>query len=51
MKMEMMMRDSRREGIRQGLKQGRAEEKIDLVCRKLAKGKTPETIAEDLEED
>lgn len=30
---------------------GRAEGKIDLVCRKLAKGKAPETIAEDLEED
>lgn len=43
MKLEMMMRDSRKEG--------RAEEKIDLVCRKLAKGKTPETIADDLEEN
>lgn len=43
MKLEMLIRDSRKEG--------RAEEKIDLVCRKLAKGKTPEAIAEDLEEN
>ena len=47
MKIEMMMRDSRKEGRAEG----RIEEKIDLVCRKLAKGKTPEVIADDLEED
>lgn len=47
MKLEMMIRDSRKEGRAEG----RIEEKIDLVCRKLAKGKTPETIADDLEED
>ena len=43
MKIEMMMRESRKEGRIEGI--------IDLVCRKLAKGKTPETIADDLEED
>lgn len=47
MKLEMMMRDSRKEGRAEG----KAEGKIDLVCRKLAKGKTPEAIAEDMEED
>ena len=67
MKLELMMRDSRREGRkegrlegrkegklegrREGKKEGRLEGKIDLVCRKLAKGKMPEAIAEDLEED
>ena len=34
-----------------GKAEGRIEGKIDLVCRKLAKGKTSEAIAEDLEED
>ncbi len=43
MKLEMMMRDSRKEGRTEGI--------IELVCRKLAKGKTPEAIADDLEED
>ncbi len=48
MKLELMMMDSRREGRREGKIEGKIEERIDLVCRKLARGKTPEEIAEDL---
>lgn len=55
MKLEMMMRDSREEGKtagrKEGRKEGRTERTIELVCRKLAKGKKIETIAEELEED
>lgn len=50
MKLEMLMRDSRAEGRNEGREEGREEKEIDLVCRKLAKGKGPETIAEELEE-
>ncbi|MCM1088027.1 MAG: hypothetical protein NC419_07700, partial [Muribaculaceae bacterium] len=53
-----MMWDSRREGRAEGLAEGKAEglaegmekRRIDQVCRKLIKGKTPEAIAEDLED-
>ncbi len=38
-------------GRAEGKAEGKIENKIDLVCRKLAKGKTPEAIAVDLEED
>lgn len=31
--------------------EGRYTTLVDLVCRKLRKGKTPETIAEELDED
>lgn len=55
MKLELMMMDSRSEGREEGLAEGRTEGEIkklvDLVCRKLAKGKDSEAIAEDLEED
>lgn len=47
MKPELMIMDSRREGRAEG----EIKELVDLVCRKLAKGKTPEVIAEDLEGD
>lgn len=47
MKLETLIWDSRREGRNEG----RNEEKIDLICRKLAKGKAPEAIAEDLEDN
>lgn len=47
MKLELMMMDSRREGRTEG----EIKKLVDLVCHKLAKGKDPETIAEDLEED
>lgn len=47
MKLELMMRDSRAEGRAEG----EIKKLVDLVCRKLAKGKTAEVIADDLEED
>ena len=47
MKLELMMMDSRREGRAEG----EIKKLVDLVCCKLAKGKTPEVIAEDLEGD
>lgn len=46
MKLEVMMWDSRREGKAEG----RIERDIELICRKLVKGKNPETIAEELED-
>lgn len=41
----------REEGLEQGLEQGQRKKLVDLVCRKLRKGKTAEVIAEELEED
>lgn len=38
-------------GREEGKAEGRAEREIELICRKLAKGKSPEVIAEDLEEN
>ena len=38
-------------GLEKGLERGGHLKLIAQVCRKLAKGKTPETIAEELEED
>lgn len=38
-------------GYNDGVKQGNGLKLISQVCRKLQKGKKPETIAEDLEED
>lgn len=38
-------------GLRQGLKEGEKRKLIEQVCRKLKKGKKPETIADELEED
>ncbi len=40
-----------REGNAQGISQGSLQKLVQLVCRKLAKGKSPETIAGELEED
>ena len=39
------------EGVAAGIEQGRNEMFIRQICTKLKKGKTPETIAEELEED
>lgn len=41
----------REEGLEQGLEQGQLKKLVDMVCRKLRKGKLAEVIAEDLEED
>lgn len=40
----------RSEGVQQGIEQGGGLKLIDQVKRKLRKGKTPEVIAEELEE-
>lgn len=41
----------RNEGLAKGLVKGETTKLIDLVCRKMAKGKTIEEIASELEED
>lgn len=41
----------RKAGIEKGLAVGREEKLIQQVCRKLRKGKLPELIAEELEEE
>ena len=41
----------RSEGLVEGESHGRTKKPIELVCKKLSKGKSPQTIAEDLEED
>lgn len=38
-------------GIEQGIEQGEARKLIELICKKLQKGKTAKIIAEELEED
>lgn len=38
-------------GIQRGLQQGEEQKLIELICRKVRKGKTLEVIAEELEED
>ena len=52
---KLIRRDSLEEGIQQGISQGiiqgETTKLISLVCRKLRKGKTAATIAEELEED
>ena len=42
---------ARDEGLAQGQAKGEKLNMIRLVCKKLRKGKTPEEISEDLEED
>ena len=51
MVIERMMMDSRREGLKKGLAKGELKDLVGLICRKLSKGKTPEMIAEELDED
>ena len=55
MRIELEMQKQRRLGLAEGKAEGRAEgrimDKIELVCKKLAKGKSLQTIAEELEED
>jgi len=38
-------------GLEKGLERGREKERIELICKKLRKGKMVEVIAEDLEEE
>ena len=43
--------EGRAEGLTIGRTEGKTEKLIELVCKKLSKGKSPQTIAEELEED
>lgn len=45
------MAEGRAEGKTAGREEGKASKLVELVCRKLKKGKSAETIAEELEED
>ena len=48
---EMIWNDGLERGLEQGLEQGREINLITMICRKLKKGKTPEQIADDLDEE
>lgn len=48
---ELHLRNVREEGIQQGLQQGEEQKLIELICRKVRKGKALEIIAEELEEE
>ena len=39
------------EGIERGIKRGSVQKLISMVCKKMVQGKSPETIAEEMEED
>ena len=41
----------KKDGIEEGISEGGTKKLISLVCSKLQKGKNPEQIAEDLEEE
>ena len=43
--------EGRAEGLTEGENNGRTKKLIELVCKKLSKGKSPQIIAEELEED
>ncbi len=45
------MEQGMEQGRAQGVEQGAAYQLIAMVCRKMEKGKTPESIAEELDED
>ena len=47
----MHLKNVREEGIQQGLQQGEEQKLIELICRKVRKGKALEVIAEELEEE
>ena len=44
------LRQGREEGLQQGLQQGLLQNRVELICRKLKKGKPTEQIADELEE-
>ena len=43
--------DGFKDGFDDGFSSGESVNLIKMICRKLQKGKTPETIADELEED
>ena len=49
--LRMERRDAKAEGIAEGIEEGRNELLEELVKKKLQKNKSPEIIAEELEED
>ncbi len=49
--MEEGREKGREEGRKEGRKEGRAETLISMIVRKLSRGKTPEMISEELEEE
>ena len=59
MRIELELQKQRRLGLAEGLATGRSQglaegrivEKIELVCKKLSKGKSLQTIADELEEN
>lgn len=48
---EDAMENGHNKGLREGCQQGILQNRLDLICRKLKKGKSAEQIAEDLEEN
>ena len=48
MRIELEIQKQRRLGLAEGLAKGKIMEKIELVCKKLSKGKSLQTIAEEL---
>ena len=51
MRIELELQKQRRLGLAECLSEGSTKKLIELVCKKLSKGKSPQTIAEDLDED
>lgn len=47
---EMIWNDGEQKGMAKGMERGSNMKLIQLICLKLQKGKTPEQIADDLEE-
>lgn len=45
------IQEGRKEGILEGRQEGQTQKLIEMVCKKLRKSKSPETIAEELEEE
>lgn len=48
---EMIWNDGAEKGREEGREEGKSISLIDLICRKLQKGKTPAQIAQDLDEE
>ncbi len=49
--MEKGLEKGMEKGLEEGLEKGEMKRLVSQVCRKMAKGRTPEAIAEELEED
>ena len=51
MRIELELQKQRRLGLAECLSEGSTKKLIELVCKKLSRGKSSQTIAEELEED